>query len=164
VYTVALDTMETVEFIEIVAFKRTFLPKNIWDLIPDKTKYEHWGIFVHLTDGTKLLYHADKANIQRNTKSMFKEWPKDINDPKYDKADFILLVGYTAQDSNALSKDKLIEYCDNIDKDRVFNILTNNCQEWVKSVLKELIENKHLPFSACDMLKGNDKMIPLKGW
>src|ERR1700722_6290083 len=113
---VAYCTMETVDFIEIVTFKREIVPKEIWDIIPNNTKYEHWGIFVHFTDGKTSLYHADKKDLRMNTKWKSKEWTKES---KNDQVDIILLIGYVSQGTNSLVKSKLDEYCNNISENRI---------------------------------------------
>ena len=54
--------------------------------------------------------------------------------------------------------------CNKITKDRVFNTLTNNCQEWVKSVLSELVNAGYLPQSRLEKVKEDNEIAPLLGW
>lgn len=71
------------------------------------------------------------------------------------------VVGYVALGTHKLSKEMMKEYCEKVDKDRTFNTITNNCQAWVQSVLKELVDNKHLSQLAYDEFKKNNDITPL---
>lgn len=112
-----------------------------------------------------MLYHADKTSIVDNsTIHNSKEWPLDLNDAKYHKVDMEFVVGYVALGTHKLTKKMMKGYCDKVDKDRAFNTITNNCQAWVQSVLKELVNNKHLSQLAYVEFKKNIGVNPLLGW
>jgi hypothetical protein len=153
--------------ISIVTFKRSGVPYVLASSMI--SSIEHWGIFItyHDNEGreSKVLYHADKISMINNTtKHMVKEWPIDLNDIKYLKVSKILLVGYASQGSYKLTQDMMNNYCDEIDEDRTFNTITNNCQAWVQSVLNKLIHKKHISQLAFDEFKRDNKITPLLGW
>lgn len=137
--------------INIVTFKRTERFK-----LPNK--YEHWGLFVRYEDESERLYHADKTSITNTqTKYETKQWSPN----RSKKVDLIVLVGYS---SASFTDAEMVKICDNITQDRVFNTLTNNCQEWVKSVLDRLVEQRFLANANYELLKEGNDITPLLGW
>lgn len=137
--------------ISIVTFERT---KKV--TIP--SSFEHWGIFVRYEEGTDKLYHADKVSLFNiYTKYEEKPWSPE----KSKKKDCLVLVGYT---SKTFNNDTMTEACNQVTRDRVFNTLTNNCQEWVKGVLNNLISNNFLAQAAFEELKYDSEITPLLGW
>lgn len=153
--------------VNVVTFRRAAIPPGL--SISAVSRIEHWGLFILYLDDeskeSKLLYHADKTSIVNNsTIHNSKEWPIDLNDAKYHKVDTESVVGYLALGTHKLTKEMMKEYCEKVDKDRTFNTITNNCQAWVQSVLKELVDNKHLSQLAYDEFKKNTDILPLLGW
>lgn len=137
--------MMDVSSVSIVVFKPGM------SLIPLSSRVKHWGIYIQYENGehSSYLYHADKEHILNyQTKYEAKEW----SHTKCNKLDH--LIGYSSQSSNELTHDKMIEYCDKITEDRIFNTIGNNCQEWVKSVLIELFKYGHLSSFCYEVLKG----------
>ena len=137
--------------VSIVTFKRT-------ERIRIPTPYEHWGLFVGYEDGSERLYHADKTSlVDIQTRYENKPW----SPTRSKKVDVIVLVGYT---STSFTSHEMGKICDNITKDRVFNTLTSNCQEWVKSVLAELVKDGHLANASYAQLKEENEITPLLRW
>jgi hypothetical protein len=77
-----------------------------------------------------------------------------------DKVDYLVLVGY----SNKLTHQDMMSICTKISTNRMFNTLTNNCQEWVKQVLSELVNSGNLSELSLDELKDDNEITPLLGW
>jgi hypothetical protein len=126
-------------------------------LLPSYPNFEHWIIKVEYDIEISYIYHADKYTItNRDTNYISKEWKSE-----WDIKSNIIVIGILAPDFNHEMMDY---YCKKVYQDRIFNTLTNNCQDWVQSVLIELVKDKHLLQKDYDMLIRNDKMIPLKGW
>lgn len=128
--------------IYIIAFNRKicqdFIPS-----IPVPTFVEHWGILVEYKGESnfQILYHADKTNTT-NFQTSYEEEPYSrLNN----RVDLDVLIGYS---TIRFSQGQMTEICNNVTNNRKFNTLTNNCQEWVKEVLKELVRNGHL-FPLC---------------
>ena len=119
---------------------------------------EHWGLFVRYEDGTGKLYDADKAGWT-NIQTKYKE--KDWSPTKSNKVDRIVLVGNT---SSTFNQDTMTKACEDVTRDRVFSIWSNNCQEWVKDVLSSLIVDNYLVEGAFEELKFNNEITPWRGW
>jgi membrane-associated HD superfamily phosphohydrolase len=122
------------------------------------SQFEHWGLFVRYEDGTDKLYHADKAALT-NIQTKYEE--KDWSATKSKNMDCIVLVGYT---SSTFNQDAMTKACEDVTRDRVFNTLSNNCQEWVKGVLSSLISDNYLAEGAFEELKFDSEITPLLGW
>jgi uncharacterized protein YaeQ len=141
--------------ISVICFKR-----ELFNQIPISTRFEHWGIFVKYKDeqSSKFVYHADKKNIvDISTKFEARSWDR----MNHNKVDLIILVGYS---SGKFTHEEMINSCKKITEGRVFNTLTNNCQEWVKVVLSELVKTGNLSNLALEELKDNNEITPLLGW
>ena len=135
----------------IVVFKR-----NI-SYIPSQLK--HWGIYVEYEEkiNTEYLYHADKVSILNiQTEYEGKHWSPSNNK----KVDKVITIGYASK----LTHTQMIEYCDEITRNRIFNTIGNNCQRWVISLLIKLIEKDHLYCKCYDILKQDNEITPLLGW
>ena len=146
--------------ISIYTFKRG-ISKDTNFSVP--SSIEHWGIHVKYEGNTpiRMFYHADKTSLTDNsTYYMPSEEPWNPLSNKDKKVDRRILIGY----SNNLTHEEMNKICFNVSKDRIFNTITNNCQEWVKSVLVELVKNKNLSQLCLDELKENKEIIPLLGW
>jgi 50S ribosomal subunit-associated GTPase HflX len=113
---------------------------------------------VRYEDGTDKLYHADKAALT-NIQTKYEE--KDWSATKSKNMDCIVLVGYT---SSTFNQDAMTKACEDVTRDRVFNTLSNNCQEWVKGVLSSLISDNYLAEGAFEELKFDSEITPLLGW
>jgi len=150
--------------ISIITFKR-HLTKMLIIRVP--TQIEHWGIYIKYNDKdhSQFIYHADKQSItDYNTKFLYKEWSKDgdlLKKDRANKVDARELVGYS---SYKLTHEEMINICTEVSKNRVFNTIINNCQEWVKTVLSELIDKGYLSKSSLDDFISENKITPLRGW
>jgi len=58
----------------------------------------------------------------------------------------------------------MTKICENLTNNRVFNTLTNNCQEWVKEVLQELVNTGHLSHFCLEELKKDNEITALLEW
>jgi hypothetical protein len=54
--------------------------------------------------------------------------------------------------------------CFKLSKNRTFNTLTNNCQNWVESVLIELVKTGNISKLCLEELENNNEILPLLGW
>ena len=145
--------------ITVLTFKRVIkINPEIQNLIP--SSIEHWGILVNFERNTKLLYHADKTSLIDNSTSYIEpeEQPWSLNSDN--KVHHRVLVGYS---TNLIPKD-MNGICQKVSKNRKFNTLTNNCQEWVKSCLIELVNDGKISPLCLEQLKENNEIIPLLGW
>jgi hypothetical protein len=121
-------------------------------------RVEHWGLFVRYEDGTGKLYDADKAGWI-NIQTKYKE--KDWSPTKSKSMDCTLFLGYT---SSTFNQDAMTKACEDVTRDRVFNTLSNNCQEWVKGVLSRLISDNYLAKGGVfEVLKSDSEITPLLG-
>ncbi len=121
-------------------------------------QFEHWGLYVRYEDETYKLDHADKAAL---TNILTKYEEIDWSPSKSKKMDCIVLVGYT---THTFNQDAMTKACADVTRDRVFNTLSNNCQEWVKGVLSSLISDNYLAEGVFEELKFNSEITPLLGW
>ena len=137
--------------VSIVTFERS-------KVVHIPSQFEHWGLFVRYEDGTEKLYHANKAAL---TNILTKYEEKDWSPSKSSKMDCIVIVGYTTPTFN---QDAMTKACEDVTRDRVFNTLSNNCQEWVKGVLSSLIVDNYLAEGTFEELKLNSEITPLLGW
>jgi hypothetical protein len=111
-------------------------------------------------DNSQYLYHADKDNFKDySTKYETKEWNRTLR--RLNKVDHIELVGYS---STNLTPEKILEICEKINQNRIFNNITNNCQQWIISVLNELVNQGYLSHLVLEELKINNEITPLHGW
>ena len=129
-----------------------------WEVVHISSRFEHWGLFVRYEDGTEKLYDADKATMT-NIQTKYEE--KDWSATKSKKMDCIVLVGYT---SSTFNQDTMTKACEDVTRDRVFNTLSNNCQEWVKDVLSRLISDNYLAKGVFEVFKSDSEITPLLGW
>jgi len=144
--------------IAVITFKRG-INKNILFSVP--SSIEHWGIYVEYEgdNHTQMLYHADKASlINYNTIYKSKPWTWLNNNDK--KVDYLIVIGY----SSKLTHETMDEICCQISNNRIFNTLVNNCQEWVKSVLLELVNTGNLSSLSMEELTENNEITPLLDW
>jgi hypothetical protein len=140
--------------ISILTFKR-----NIYGdiCLPVPSELEHWGLYVEYSENKKIFYHVNKTSIiDTRTSYETRSW---INLRK-ENVDFIIIVGYSAN----LTPEQMNELCSEVSFERHFNTLTNNCQEWIKSVLKELVNTEKIPKFYLERLEELNLITPLRGW
>jgi hypothetical protein len=144
--------------VSIITFKRGF---NIHTQFSVPTRFEHWGIYVDYEDEThsQYLYHADKESAIK-PRTIYESKPRTWLHESVKKVDCLILVGY----SSKLTHEEMDNICKKISKDRIFNTLANNCQEWVKSVLSELVNSGNLSHLSLKELQENNEITPLLGW
>jgi hypothetical protein len=144
--------------ISVITFKRG-INKDI--LFSVSSRIEHWGIYVDYKEGnpSQMFYHADKTSLT-NISTLYKSKPWTWLNNNDNKVDYLVLVGY----SSKLTHENMDDICCKISKDRIFNTLTNNCQEWVKNVLFELVNTGNLSRLSLEELKSNNEITPLLGW
>lgn len=141
--------------ISVITFKHG-INKDILFSVP--SCISHWGIYVEYEgdNHTHILYHADKESLI-NHKTQYKSKPWSWLNKK---VNYLVLVGY----SSKLTHETMDEICCKISNDRIFNTLFNNCQEWVKSVLFELVKTGHLSHLSMEELTENNEITPLLNW
>jgi len=146
--------------IQIITFQRDMkITQNLYSV---PSPLAHWGIIVEYKNGNndQFLYHADKESFF-NTNTNYKTKNIDFSTNISRKIDKIVLVGYS---SLQLTHENMEDICINITKDRIFNTIGNNCQEWVKSVLSELVKTGNLSHLCLEELKKDNEITPLLGW
>lgn len=144
--------------ISIITFNRG-INKDVLFSVP--SYLEHWGIYVEF-EGYKqspMLYHADKTSVINNS-TLFKHKSWSWLNGNGKKVSYLVLVGH----SSTLTHEEMMDICSDLSKNRGFNTISNNCQEWVKSVLYELVRTGHLSHLCLEELKENNEIVPLLGW
>ena len=63
------------------------------------------------------------------------------------------LASATCLDETDVSEEQVDEACQSVSLNRSFNLVTRNCQEWVKEVLQQLIRENLIPEKVLDQMK-----------
>lgn len=125
-----------------------------FDLITVPNKVSHWIIYVNYPFNNKWIYHVKTKTITSECVVEIKDW--DVI-KKANKISNMVAVGYPKE----LSHCEMEEICQHVSEKRNFNIITNNCQDWVLDVLRELFKRGHLHHSDLEYLR--NEISPLRG-
>jgi hypothetical protein len=144
--------------ISIIIYKYKFWRGKLDLRISLWSRIEHWGILIKHEDRKQYLYHLH-LNADHRTEYESKEYSL-FDTEILKKVDYKILVGY----SKNLTHKKMDEICKNITENWNYKLISNNCQDWVNNVLKELVNQNYLSPNSYEELKINNEITPLKGW
>lgn len=131
----------------------------------------HWGIFVAEPNGdlfeedipnTGFLFHASGdcltclapcTDISNETKYRAPEEFRPHRSKNFH--DFLFLS------KTSTEVDKIHQICRSVTSGRDWNMITSNCQVWVKQIVSKLIDNGHIPPDALEKMETNNwKTLP----
>ena len=109
----------------------------------------HWTLFLPNIDGSSDgdLFHIVKDSFV-TAETRYQNRGFSVQESQK------LISGISLSEID-VSLDELDQACQRVTRNRTFNIVTNNCQHWVREVVDDLIRVLHLP--AIDVLDRMNK-------
>ena len=129
--------------------------------IPHIRLAAHWGIFLPYeyspfdADGNPIigdLFQASKVCggcSQRNSNTTLWERQPHFDLPSCPNLIDVLRLDNTDNVSDTI----LVDACNHVSQDRKFNVISKNCQHWVREVLARLIEQNYINNDVYEQMK-----------